>query len=95
MNAFKIHKMLSQANLIFQNSPAEWRAERKGNARNSNLDNPMFQNCSGERDVSSLALFSYSHLFAPSPLSDCLEQALIGISFEPFFDEIPRGGLYE
>ena len=52
-------------------------------------------NFSGERALSYLTLFSYLLLFAPSPLSDFLEKVLIGIGFEPFYDEIPRGTLCE
>ena len=109
MNAFKIHKMLPQANLNFKilvegaylRNPLiplagvlEASREKRKHT-NSTLDNPISQNFSGERALSYLALFSYLLFFAPFPLSDCLEQALIGVGFEPFYDEIPRGGLYE
>ena len=62
---------------------------------NSTLDIPIFQNFSGAHALSYLALFSCLLFFVPFPLSDWLEQALIGIGFEPFYDAIPRGGFYE
>ena len=58
INAFKIHKMLPQtclrnplippAGVQTVESGAKWRAERKGNTRNSTSDNPIFQISSGE-----------------------------------------------
>lgn len=99
---FKFQNSLEEAYLrnplIPLTGVLEWRemaSREKRKHTNSTLDNPIFQNFSREHSLSYRALFSYLLFFAPFPLSDCLEQALIGIGFEPFHDEIPRGSLYE